>query len=249
MPRKVKNALAYTGAFVFWIAVWHIAASAANKKLLLKVPLPIDTVKEFFRICDKAVFWKAVGTSVLHILCGFGLAVVLGTVFGVLSGNIKPFKILSMPILHLIRSVPVAAFIVIAWLWIPSAVLPSFISCLMVLPIIWSHVDAGLLAIDNRLVEMARVYRMERKDIILKIKLPMISPYLRTGCITGLGIAWKSGVAAEVICNPGGSIGALLQGAKTAINYERVFAVTLMVVLLSLLLENILKVLWKEQKR
>ena len=117
------------------------------------------------------------------------------------------------------------------------------------MPIIWSHVDAALASLDDRLVEMAKVFGMKRGDILLKIKLPLISPSVRKGCITGLGIAWKSGVAAEVICNPSGSIGALLQGAKTSIDYEQVFAVTFMVVLLSLVLENVLKIVWREQKR
>jgi NitT/TauT family transport system permease protein len=96
---------------------------------------------------------------------------------------------------------------------------------------------------------MAKTFGMSKFDVVFKIKLPLISPQLRTGCITGLGIAWKAGVAAEVISSPSGSVGALLSHAKTSINYEQVFAVTLMVVILSILLENLLKILWKEQPK
>ena len=134
-------------------------------------------------------------------------------------------------------------------LWIPSRILPSFVSALMVFPIIWSHVDAGLAAVDERLTEMASVFGMKEREIMWKIRFPLMAPTLRTGCLTGIGIAWKSGIAAEVICSPTGSIGSMLQGAKAAIDYERVFAVTMMVVLLSLLFENVLKLVWKEQKR
>ena len=76
-----------------------------------------------------------------------------------------------------------------------------------------------------------------------------MSPQLRTGCITALGIAWKAGIAAEVICNPSGTLGALLQGAKASVEYGEVFSVTLMIVILSLIFENILKIVWKEQKK
>ena len=216
---------------------------------MLKIPLPADTLRAFSENCTEPDFWLTVGASLAHILAGFLSAVVFGILFGVLSNQSLFFKSLFAPLLHIIRAVPVAAFIIVAWLWIPSKILPSFISFLMVLPIIWSHTEAGLHSIDEKLIEMAKVYGMKKAGITVKIKLPMISPQLRTGCITGLGIAWKAGVAAEVISNPSGSIGALLSAAKTQINYEQVFAVTLMVILLSLLLEVLLKLIWKEQKR
>lgn len=244
-PRRVIYTVL---SVVFWVLVWHFAAAAANRNLILKIPLPLDTFRTFVKDLGKPEFLLAAATSVLHIVTGFASAVLLGTVCGILSGNSRFFKTLSAPILHLIRSVPVAAFIFLAWLWIPSAILPAFISALMVMPIIWSHVDAGLAAADIRYSEMGRVFGMSRREVLLRIRLPLLAPHLRTGCITGLGIAWKSGVAAEVICNPTGSVGALLQKGKTAIEYEEVFAVTLAVVLLSLLLENLLKLLWKEER-
>lgn len=249
MNNKIKKPAFAAGSIIFWIIVWHIGALAANKNLMLKIPLPYDTLKAFLENCTDTDFWLTVGTTITHILTGFLSAVILGTLFGILSGQSLLFKSLSAPLLHIVRAVPVAAFIIVAWLWIPSKVLPSFISFLMVLPIIWSHTEAGLNAIDEKLVEMAKVYGMPKTSITFKIKLPLILPQLRTGCITGLGIAWKAGVAAEVISNPSGSIGALLSAAKTEINYEQVFAVTLMVVILSLLLEILLKLIWKEQKR
>lgn len=247
--KGVNTPLRYALSVLFWLAVWQLTASAANRGLLLKIPLPTQTLRAFFENCARAEFWSAVGSSVLHIVCGFLSAVVIGVMFALFSAHSSVFRALSAPVMHLVRSVPVAVFIIIAWLWIPTRILPSCISCLMVMPIIMSHTEAALCAIDEKLVEMARVFGMKRVDILLKIKAPLIAPGLRAGCITGLGIAWKSGVAAEVICNPTGSIGALLQGAKTAIDYEQVFAVTLTVVLLSLALENVLKIVWRERKR
>jgi NitT/TauT family transport system permease protein len=246
--KKQKPALA-AGSVLFWIVLWHFGAAAINKKLILKIPLPLETFKEFVNSCGEVSFWKTVGVSVLHILLGFVIGAVLGVVFGLLSEKYYVFRVFTSPVHHLIKTVPVAALIILAWLWIPSSVLPSFISFLMVLPIVWSHTSSGVAAIDNKLVEMARVYSLSKKDIFFKIKLPLVSPFLRTGCITALSIAWKSGVAAEVISSPTGTLGALLNGAKTSIDYTRVFSVTLTVVLLSVIFETILKILWKEQKR
>ena len=93
----------------------------------------------------------------------------------------------------------------------------------MVFPIVWVQVETALLSVDNRLIEMATVMGMTRKGIILNIKLPCVLPALRNSCITGLGFAWKSGVAAEVICNPTGNLGALLSNAKSNLEYQKSF--------------------------
>lgn len=230
---------------VCWILIWHFGAMLANRNLLLKIPLPLETLQAFFGNLGKGEFWLAVWTSVLHILAGFLAAAVLGIIGGILSGTYLTFRAVSAPVLHLIRAVPVAAFVILAWLWIPSDILPGIIAGLMVLPIIWGQVDAGTRMLDPRYAEMARVDGMSEWGIAFGIRLPMLEDAILGGCVTGLGIAWKAGVAAEVICNPKGSLGALLQSAKTSIDYVQVFAVTLGVVLLSILFENLLKVVWR----
>lgn len=246
MQAKLKKGLLSLAAVAFWIIVWHIAASLANRDLLFKIPLPLDAFKEFLHCIKLSSFWQAVASSMLHIISGFVLAVLAGLFCGMLSGNSQFFKALTSPLSRIIRSVPVAAFIVLAWLWIPSDSIPAFIAFLMVFPIVWLQVETGLLSVDKRLVEMAQVYGMKRAEIIKSIKLPAVIPAFRNACITGLGFAWKSGVAAEVICNPTGSIGALLSNSKSNLEYARVFAIVITIVVLSLILENIIKLFWKE---
>lgn len=231
-----------------WILLWHIFGKLANTKLLFKIPLPLDTLKEFLNCVKLPFFWEAVSSSLIHILSGFIIAVVLGLLCGLLSGNSLIFKTLTAPISRLIRSVPVAAIIILAWLWIPSALIPSFISFLMVFPIIWLQVETGLLSVDDKLIEMASVMGMSKTNTIKNIKIPTVMPFFRESVITGLGFAWKSGVAAEVICNPTGSIGALLSNAKSNLEYDRVFAVVLTIIVLSLILENVIKFFWRKNR-
>ena len=248
MEAKLKKVLLITGSVFFWTLLWYFTAGLLNKNLLFKIPLPDETVKELLCCITKSFFWKAVSTSLLNIIGGFTFAVFAGLVCGMLSGNSNFFKILTSPISRLIRSVPVAAFIILAWLWIPSTAIPSFIAFLMVFPIVWLQVENALIAVDNRLIEMATVMGMDRTGIIMNIKVPVVLPALRNSCITGLGFAWKSGVAAEVICNPTGSIGALLSNAKSNLEYTRVFAIVLTIVILSLILENIIKFFWRSKR-
>lgn len=249
MQDKFKKIILTAGSTFLWILLWHIAASLANKKLLFKIPLPIDTLKVF---CDLAVtksFWYAVGNSLLHIIAGFVIAVILGLICGLLSGSSNAFKIFTAPIARLIRSMPVAALIILAWLWVPSTAIPSFIAFLMVFPIVWLQIETSLLSIDKRLIEMAQVMGMNKTAIIKNIKAPYVLPAFRNATVTGLGFAWKSGVAAEVICNPTGSIGALLSGAKNNLEYAEVFAIVLTIIILSLIMENVIKFFWRDTSK
>ncbi len=248
MQDKLKKTFLTAGSTFIWVLLWHIAAKFANKNLLFKIPLPTETVWVFLKLCVTADFWYAVGSSLLHIIIGFALAVVLGLICGLLSGSSSGFKIFTGPISRLIRSMPVAALIILAWLWVPSTVIPSFIAFLMVFPIVWLQIETALLSIDNKLIEMAEVLGMSGIDIIKNIKAPYVLPALRNSAVTGLGFAWKSGVAAEVICNPTGSIGALLSGAKNNLQYTEVFAIVLTIIVLSLIMENIIKFFWRSSK-
>jgi NitT/TauT family transport system permease protein len=64
-------------------------------------------------------------------------------------------------------------------------------------------------------------------------------PYFRSACVTALGMAWKSGVAAEVLCQPRKAIGTQLYYAKIYLETENLFAWTAVVVLLSILMEKL----------
>lgn len=245
---NLKGFLIHICSVLFWIGIWYLIALTANKNLFMKIPTPADTVIAFWNNLSVGVFWEAVGSSLLHILSGFLCALVLGLIFGMLSGSSRFFSALTSPMIHLIRSVPVAAFIILAWLWIPNDILPAVIAFLMVLPIIWSSVEQATASTDAKLLEMAKIMGLSPLKTAFHIKFYGILPAFRAAAISGLGFAWKSGVAAEVICNPVGSIGALLSGAKQDIDYPQVFAVTLAIVLLSLLVENIIKLVWREKK-
>ena len=65
-------------------------------------------------------------------------------------------------------------------------------------------------------------------------------PYFAAACRTSLGLAWKAGVAAEVLCLPRLAIGTQVSNAKTYLDTPGLFAWTLTVLLLSFALERVL---------
>ena len=211
---------------------------AANRTLLLPLPTPVDTARALAAMAGQAAFWCSLGLSLLRICAGFLLAVAAGARCAAASHRWRVFRWLMSPLLGLIRAIPVAVFTIVVFLWVSRPYIPSTIVFLTVLPIVWRNVETGLESADRQLAEMARVFGMDRRAILRQITLPGIRPYVSAAVSTGLGFAWKSGIAAEVICRTQGSLGDLLWRGKAAVSYDEVFALTVVIVLCSALLQR-----------
>lgn len=231
---------------LFWLSVWQLLSMAIANQLL--IPSPLSTLSALMKLCKTEEFYFSVLLSLLRIICGFALGVVIGFLCALLSVRLKLFKEVTYPLLQIIKAVPVASFIILAFFWFKSAYLPIFISFLMVLPIIWSATETALRGIDIKYIEMAQVYRLKPLKIFFQIKLPFILPSFISASLTSLGFAWKSGIAAEVICKPASSLGKMLEQSKTHLEISEVFALTAVVAVLSIFLEITLKRLLRRYK-
>lgn len=194
------------------------------------------------------LFWKSVALSLLRIAVGFLAAVVAGTILAVLCHLLPLLQTLFSPVLHCVRAAPVASFIILTLVWVHVEAVPILISFLMVLPIVFVNVQEGIHRTDKQLLEMAKAYCLPMGRVMKHLYVPSIRPFLMTACVNGLGFAWKSGIAAEVICRPDFSIGRQLQSAKLLLETPEVFAWTAVVVVLSLLFEKLFLVVTSRVK-
>lgn len=222
----------------FWLVVWQAVSLAVGQELL--VPAPLQVAAVLGRMLGSAVFWKAAGFSLLRVAGGFLAAAAAGCAAAAATVRFQPLRALLSPLLRVIRAAPVASFIILALVWIRTDRLPAFIAFLMVTPVVWANVEKGIRETDSRLLEMASVFQMGRWRTLLRVRIPSVMPYFLTACTTGLGFAWKSAIAAEVICRPAASIGKQLQDAKTYLETPEVFAWTVVAVILSMVLERLL---------
>lgn len=230
----------------FWILIWEAASrlvSHNNELLLLILPSPFTVFKKWSEIAFTAPFIKAELLTLVRVFLGFVAGAVIGFVLGIITHISNLIYSLLSPILKIIRAVPVVAIIILMYLFFDNSTLPVLIVCLMVLPLIWQTVHDGLKNTDKQLLEMASMFNLSNRKTLLSVKLPSITGNMITSCVNALGLAWKSGVAAEVICLPHTSLGTLLWQGKGNVNFDEVYAVTLTVVILSIIIEFLLKFL------
>ena len=238
MSPAVRKLLRTPAVFAFWLLVWALAAAAVGQELLL--PSPVQAARELIGLARMPDFWLTIGRSVLRVLTGILSAVGLGVGLAFLTHKSAVMNALFSPVMTLVKSTPVASFIILALVWLGRSVVPVFISALMVLPVVWANVSAGLKGIDPQLLELARVYRLPRGRVLRRITWPSVLPHLRAALRSALGLGWKAGIAAEVLTVPPYSIGKRIYEAKLYLETTELFAWTAAVILVSLLIEKLL---------
>lgn len=242
--RKIVKILKIVAVTAFWILVWEAASrylSRNNELMLLLLPGPLKVLDTLTEMCREREFFQSVITSLYRVFIGFLWGAIGGFLFGIATNLSKIVNALFNPVFKIIRAVPVVAFIILLYLFLESDAVPEVIVILMVLPIMWQTTHDGLNDPDKNMSEMAYVFKIGRFKKLYYIDLPLILPQIISSAITGLGLAWKSGIAAEVICETKGSLGELLKSGKETMNYDETYAVTLTVIILSIIIEFVLK--------
>ena len=235
----IKKIIKGAAISLAWLVIWQALAMIVNDNFI--IPTPLETLKALIILGKTGSFYKAAFESLLRIVIGFTLGVAVGFLGGIASDKFTLFNDFTKPALQVIKAVPVASFIILTFFWFQSDEIPTFIAFLMVVPMVWTTTQTALAGIDEKFIELARVYRLNTLKIFFKIKLRFIMPTLLTSCLTALGFAWKSGIAAEVICRPQIALGTLLNDHKNYLDMPSVFALTVVVALLSIILEFVLK--------
>lgn len=233
--------------FAFWVGVWWLISAIVGKEVL--IPSPPAVAVHLFELLKTSDFYISVGMSVLRITAGFAAAVMLGIITGVLCAVSKAADALLSPLFSVIKATPVASFIILALVWINKELIPVFISALMVLPVIHGNVREGIKSTDKELLEMAKVFGFSKKQKLRRIYLPSVMPYLTAGVKTCLGLAWKAGVASEVLCFAAYSIGNKLYQSKVYLETADMFAWTVTVVVISVIIEKLLMSLVVRNRR
>ena len=222
---------------VFWLAVWWLLALIVGKELL--IPSPPLVVRTLLELVVTGAFWRYTALTLLRITLGLLLGIVLGILTALLTNRLSLLHALLAPAVRVVRATPVASFIILVLLWVANGRVPVVISALVVLPVIWESTAAGLRSVNRDLLEFARAYRLTRWDTWRRIVIPSMLPQLAAAVCTAIGLAWKSGVAAEVLCLPKAAVGTQVYFSKLYLDTPALFAWTLMVVALSLTVERI----------
>ena len=238
-----KSKLHKITAVLFALLFWQIAAMILDRSFLLSSP--IEVLKSLLELGLSGVFWTGMWKSVCKILLGFLTGAGVGIFLAGLSYRFKLFEIYISPYIMVIRSIPVASFVIIILIWLGSEGLSILVCFFMVMPIFYANMLEGLKSVDIKMLEMAKIFEIGKKAKLIYIYLPALESFLISAALASIGIAFKSGIAAEVIGRPKNTLGFFLFDAKVYLETAKVFAITLIVILCSAVFERLTVFIFK----
>ena len=230
-------------AVLLALLVWQGLAMWLADELILVSP-----IKVFLRlgtIWMEEDFFARIAFSLGRIAGGFFLAFLAGALLAVLAGRFPVIETLLFPYMAVVKAVPVVSFIVLAYVWMSSRTVVMFISFLIVLPTVYTGLLSGIKVRDPKLDEMAEVFGISPVRRFFFVRLPALSPYITSAVSLGAGLAFKSGIAAEIIAVPAESMGEAMYYASLWLQNVDLFTWTVVLLIMSVLFEKMLSLLLK----
>ena len=186
------------------------------------VPTPYEVFREAVHVVGSHTFAANIGNSLRRIFLGFAVAVVTGVGLGLLIGRYRVINQLLMPAIEVLRPVPAIAWVPMSIMLWPttesSIVFITFIGAFY--PILLNTVD-GVESLDGVLMRAGRCLGASEAQLFWYVILPGVLPNIFTGLAVGMGVAWVSLIAAEMISGQYG-VGYYTWEAYSLVNYPAI---------------------------
>jgi NitT/TauT family transport system permease protein len=183
---------------VLFIGGWELGARAGVINPLI-VSSPLRIMDAFQAQLRSGVLLGDLGTSIVELGIGFGLAVVVGIGLGIVMGLSRRTEYWLDPFLWFLYSAPMVALypLLVVWLGFGFATVVAITFLLTVVSIVVNTI-AGVQAVDGGLIRAVRAFGGTQRDVILKVVLPASVPLVLAGLRIGLGRALIGVVLGEM---------------------------------------------------
>jgi NitT/TauT family transport system permease protein len=218
--RYLVRFLAIVGALV----IWHLCSTYRFSFIVnfQNVPGPVVVGKQFMVLLGTEEFYTHILVSLRRILISFTSASVMGVIVGIVMGRSRLFSDIMMPYIEILRPIPAVAWIPLAILMFPTE--ESSIIYITALGAFFPVVLSTLHGVEQTpevYVRAAKSLGAGRLDIMRHVVLPAALPSIMSGLAIGMGVAWFSLLAGEIISGQYG-IGYFTWNSYSLIEYENI---------------------------
>lgn len=219
------------------LAVWEAVALAYGPLVL---PDPAATFGRLFALFDDGPAWTELAVTARRAMTGLALAIVAGSVLGLLAGLSMTASMMARPVITVLLGTPPIAWLVLAMIWFGAGDgTPTFTVFIACLPVVFIGALQGTRTLDRHLKDMATAFRLPWRMKLFDLYLPHVVSYLFPAWINALGNAWRVVVMAELLSSADG-VGAMLAVARSQLDMEGAVAWIAVVVLTLLAVEYLL---------
>lgn len=238
--RRWRRRAIYAVVIAVGIGIWQLL-TVFEVFPAVALPSPESVYEAFVTTSTTGYLGKTLQedllSSVYRVVVGFVGAVVAGTVLGLLMARIRLVHQIIDPYLQFGRPVPPLAYIPLFVVWFGIGELPKILLILVgTIPIIIINTIAGVRNIPKERFEVAECLGASRRQIFVRVVLRSALPEVFTGMKVGIGIAWSTLVAAELIASSVG-LGWLVEQAASQLQIAIVIAGIIVIGLLGYAME------------
>ncbi|MDE7161211.1 MAG: ABC transporter permease subunit [Anaeroplasmataceae bacterium] len=223
--------------------IWYLACMWINVDLIL--PSPAQAFIHLGEYLREKEFWVSLGWTYLRSIEGFLIAFGIALVCSVLAYAFAEVEKFMNPFMAIVRAIPTMAILLILIIVIHPSQTPLVVAGIVICPTLYQAFLSGFHQIDKKLIEMVNAYHVSKKDQIFKFYIPSMKPVILEHTATTFSLNIKLVIAAEALAQTRNSIGKLMQFAKINIEIEKLFALTIIAVILSLISEAAIHALKK----
>jgi ABC-type nitrate/sulfonate/bicarbonate transport system permease component len=239
LPAAWNRLLAATCVVLLLFAWFAITLGEAEYRVVSPtiLPSPVEVLGQVDELATERGLAGAIGVSLLRVLAGFLLAVAVGVPLGILAASYRALEAFLAPVTVSLRNVPVAALVPLTLLWFgigeSQKVLFIFLACL---PFAFADAAASVLNVPERYLDTARTLGASRRQLILKVLIPLALPGIVHGFRGLLGMAFGYIMLAELV-NAGNGLGFLLNQSQRRGLTEHVYLILLLIGLMAWLID------------
>ncbi|MCD6432594.1 MAG: ABC transporter permease [Sulfurimonas sp.] len=214
-------------AIFLFIALWDVGNQLYGNLVL---PSPLETFKTLWLMLNDSEVITEINITLYRAAVGFGISLALGSVLGLLAGFFVTASMMSRPIVTILVGMPPIAWIVLAMIWfgmgdetvIFTVIVASF-------PIVFVGALQGTRTLDGDLKEMADSFNLPWHMKFVDVYFPHIFSYIFPAWVSGLGMAWKIVIMAELLATSDG-MGASLAVARSQLDTPTALAIVVIMI-------------------
>lgn len=234
MKRIVLTCLSILLIPVAWqLLSWQMA----QPQLIPSFP---DLVRALLRLVYTPGFLVSIGTTCLRACVGLLLSLAAASITAFLLNRSEGIRLLFMPWLSLLRSVPVISFILLALIFLNPEMIPLLIAFLTMYPLLTENLLKGLMNRRDSWKMLARQFYLNAWNRLFQINYPQLKPYLFSGLASAAGFGWRAIIMGEVLSQCVDGIGKRMKEAQVFIDVPELIAWTLVAIVLSWLTDKLI---------
>jgi len=220
-----------------WI-IWELIHLSGWKKLVL--PGPGVTLSNLWAQAQTGLLWHAIGDTLERAVIGYALALVIGTVVGLLVARIPPLRAAVGSLITGLQTMPSAA-------WIPFAIILfglntsaiMFIIVMAAAPAIANGLIAGVDYTPPLLLKAGKVMGLRGLSLNRYLILPAALPTFVAGMKQGWAFTWHALLTAELLVLVAGepSIGVLFQADQDQTDMPSTIAIMIVILIFGVIVD------------